>query len=497
MVKPFELADFLADEIGKYSKFSKVERVMPGFINIYFSKDFFKEIISEINDSKNYGKINKNYKPKTINFEFISANPTGELHVGHIRQGVIGDVSCRILEYLGNDVTRGYYLNDLGVQIENLAKSVYYYYLIENKIKPTEEIADYNTPEIKEFAKELFKRHGNKFCNEKISKEKAIIRFKDLSLNHFNELIKLRVKQLGIKEFDEWYSEKEIYSGDTAKNVLKSFADNKFSYKQDGALWLKTIDFGDEKDRVLIKKDGNQTYFLPDITNHYLKFASDKKYDLVIDLFGADHHGYEKRMFSAINKMGFDESKFRIDFIQMVMITDDGKVVKMSKRAGTSVRAVDMIQQLGKDLIRFYITDRSREQHLELDMKSIESESFDNPYYYMQYSSARANKLLNDANKISSKVSLDDVYDSEFSRKLLINMYTINNVLISASEKNEPYILNNYLREISSDFHKFYSNYKVIEDGKVYDERVKIVSAYLKIFNLSTNLLGITPMKKM
>lgn len=493
---PFDISQELEVLFIKNKLFKNVEAVQPGFINFYLSDIFFNDFLTYVVESKSkYGSDNKEYKKQVINYEFISANPTGELHVGHIRNGVIGDTTCRILEFLGNDVTRGYYMNDLGVQIYNLGKSTYYHYLKFLKYKNNIEIADYNTPEIIEFAKEIALKDKDKYIPSNMEQVKAIEKFKKMSLNHFSKIIKTRIKQLGIKPFDEWYSEKAIFNSDTASITLNHFKKTNASYQKDGATWLKTTKYGDEKDRVMVKSDGEQTYFLPDITNHYLKFKDKRKYDLVIDLFGGDHHGYEKRMIAAIDQLGFDANKFRIDFIQMVLVKDGDEVVKMSKRKGTSVRAIDLIDSIGKDLIRFFITDRSREQQLEINLEQIREKSFDNPYYNMQYSYARAYQVLQKTKK--TQVINENIEYNNLIRKIIIQIFSLNKVLISASKKDEPFILNNYLRELASDFNKIYSNNKFIKNNTININHLNLVKSFIQVYEISSKLLSIDPIKKM
>ena len=495
---PLAIAEKIKENFKKNKYFQKLEVVKPGFVNFYLSNEFFQELTKEILKSKKFFKNNNLEKKEKINFEFISANPTGELHIGHVRNGLIGDITCNVLEYLENKVTRTYYLNDLGNQIEILANSVYFYYLKNFGIK-SKVSAEYNTKEVISYANFLFEKYGESLYSEKDNK-KNILKIKDLTLSYFKKRLEQIINELGIQKFDIWYSEKEIFNSNYQEKVLEIFKKNNFSFEDEGALWLKTSLFGDEKDRVLIKADKIQTYFLPDITNHYLKFIDKNKYDKVIDLFGSDHHGYQKRMEAAIDFLGFDHKKFIIYFIQMVMLKDGSNKIKMSKRMGTSILAKDILDILGKDILRFYMTDRSREQKLELDLKKIQDESLENPYYNSQYSYARANQIINKVKKLDDLkkiINNKEFFASQDVRKIFLNFLFLNDSLNTSAKKCEPYILHNILKNSASLFNKIYSKHKIIVDNKINIDQYNFVKAYYLFFELLCYLLGISPLKKM
>jgi len=354
--KPFEIAD---DIISKFSipEVKKVEKAGPGFINFFLNTEQVTSIIQTIVDAgANYGQVNVGKNEKTM-LEYVSANPTGALHLGHARGAAIGDCLARILKKCGYDVTREYYVNDAGNQVNNLGRSLKGRYLEQLGLPFSIPEDGYHGPDIIEFAKSLVKEGGDSY------KDKDEEFFSEVGIKLALENIKKDLKDFRV-EFDVFTSEKAIRKAGKVEQVIELLKDN--CYKQDGALFLNTTKDGDDKDRVIIKKDGSYTYLLPDIAYHKNKF--DRGYEKLIDLFGADHHGYIARMKSSLKSLGYNPDKLDIELVQMVRLFKDGQEYKMSKRTGNAISLKELCEECGVDAVRFFFVSRASSQHLDFNI---------------------------------------------------------------------------------------------------------------------------------
>ncbi len=494
---PMEIAANLKNLIEKKMPdfFDKVEVVKPGFINLFLSKNIL------IKNFKTF--LNPNFKLDfsyldtfNIDYEFVSANPTGHLHIGHARNAIIGDVTTKILELVGNKIYREYYVNDYGNQINDLGMAVRYYYDLLLNNAPQVNDPPYKGIEIQTYAQMFYDKYKNKYEEHN---ENSFNFIKESALEHFLKEIRLLLEKLNLKPFDEYVSERKLYSDKLVEKYLKELETSGKTYQKDGAIWLATTEFGDDKDRVLVKEDGNTTYLVADIANHVEKLK--KGNDKLIDLWGKDHHGYETRVKASLSFLGYDDV-LEIDYIDMVQVSDNGNKVKMSKRAGTSLRIVDLLEQMPVDILRFSLLSKSKDQNLEIDISQVKDNNVSNPFYYIQYANARSHQLMTKYSEIfgtyQPQESFNFIGDHPKEKELMAKMLEWEEIIVMTLNDREPSILVNYLKTLANAFHAFYNNCPVIlKDQKQSSERAALVYAFQNLMAKNFELLGIKPMKKM
>ncbi len=475
--------------------FEKIEIAKPGFINLFLSK---KTLITNFKTFlKPDFKLDFSYlKTFNIDYEFVSANPTGHLHIGHARNAIIGDVTTRILEMVGHKVYREYYVNDYGNQINDLGMAVRYYYDLLLNNQPQIEEPPYKGPEIQAYAQDFYNQYKDQY---KTHNEASFNFIKEGALKHFLADIRILLDRLNLKPFDEFVSERDLYNNKLVEKYLKELQVSGKTYQKDGATWLATNEYGDDKDRVLVKEDGNTTYLVADIVNHVEKLK--KGNDKLIDLWGKDHHGYETRVKASLAFLGYDDV-LEIDFIDMVQVSDNGNKVKMSKRAGTSLRIVDLLEQMPVDILRFSLLSKSKDQNLEIDISQVKDNNVSNPFYYLQYANARSHQLMNKYNetftKYEPKATFTFIGDHPKEKELMAKMVEWEEIIIMTLNDREPSILVNYLKTLANAFHSFYNGCPVIlEDQTQSRERASLVYAFQNLMAKNFELLGIKPMKKM
>lgn len=478
--------------------FKKITVTKPGFINFFLSKQILLSVSLKF--------IDENFKPKFLsieqekyNYEFVSANPTGDLHIGHLRNAVVGDITINLLTYVGHKVTREYWINDYGNQIVMMAQSVLFYLAKELNLSISlkKEDIGYNGEEIKDFAKYLASDKAELFKNK--SEEEIILFIQELGVKYYLEKIKQLLKDINVKNFYYWTSEREMYESGKVKKAIEKLENVGALYKKDNAIWLKSKQYGDDKDRVIIKNDGSFTYMTADIANHIQKF--ERGFERLINLWGADHHGYEKRIHASLEHLGYDASRLKVDFINMVQIIEKGKKTKMSKRAGTSLRIIEILKLIDADPLRYFIVSKSKEQNIILDISKIKEESSNNPFYYVQYANARANQIIenyrqkyNTPNLITTFINLGD---NNKERKLLLKIIEFEDIILNAVEKKEPYVLITYQKELAQIFNSFYNDVKVVVDDKnIAEERIQLVLIVKMVFQRLFAILGIEPINK-
>ena len=494
---PREIAEDLTNELKKQriSDFSKI-KAENGFINFYLSPECLCHQLKEILKQKNnYGKsIFRLTHGKRINVEFISANPTGPLTIGNGRGGFYGDVLANVLETQGYEVAREYYINDRGEQVRNLGLSI--------KMAQGEKMLDtteylYRGEYIKDLATEI---------DKKLNAEEAGQEAVKLILK---EYIKPIVKKLNIK-YDVWFSEASLYKNGAYKKVMENLMRGNFIYEKDGATWMKTSELGDSEDRVLIKSDGGETYFLSDILYHYDKFKV-RKFDKVIDIWGADHHGYAPRLKAAVAALGVSEESLDIIITQLVRLTSGGKEVKVSKRAGTFITLEKLIDEVGLDAARFFFLMYSPNTHMNFDMALAKEGSQKNPVYYAQYAHARLSSILGKARKANYKLQIINYKQSSKSQFLNIKLLKTKadlslirklvefpEVLSDIVKNYEVHRLPRYALELAREFHNFYEKERVItEDRKLTSARLTLIMAAKIILANTLNLMGIDNPDKM
>lgn len=459
---PREIANQIVENLDTTkANVKKVEIAGPGFINFYLDQQYLTDIIkTALTKGEAFGKSEAR-KNESIIVEYVSANPTGDLHIGHARNAAVGDTLSNILNAAGYDVTREYYINDAGKQIENLAHSIearYHQALGLDAELPED---GYYGKDIISIGKDLAEKHPE---IKDQPKNERIKTFRKLGLDY--EMVKLKQDLADFNiHFDNWFSETSLYETNKISVVLDKMTALGFTYEQDGATWLKTTEFGDDKDRVLIKQDGTYTYFLPDIAYHYDKV--DRGYDKLINLFGADHHGYINRLKASLETFGVDSKRLEIQIMQMVRLLQDGVEVKMSKRTGNAITLRDIMDEVGNDAARYFLTMRSPDTHFDFDMELAKKKSQDNPVYYAQYAHARISSIIRQAEEkgitIDQNVDLSSI-SHEKSYDLLKKIAEFEPMIIGAAESRSPHRITNYIQDLAAQFHKFYNAEKVLTD---------------------------------
>lgn len=481
----------------KKASVEKVEIAGPGFINFFMNNAYLTDLIPTIlREKEAYGSCNVG-GGKKIQVEFVSANPTGSLHLGHARGAAVGDSLCNILEKAGYDVSREYYINDAGNQINNLAKSLEarYYEALGLESEMPED--GYFGADIIEFGKKLASEH-NKALLEK-SEEERFAFFRSYGLKHELDKIKHDLEKFRVS-FDVWFSETSLYETGKVEKALEELAKRNETYEKDGALWFNSTKYGDDKDRVLVKGDGSYTYLTPDISYHLDKF--NRGFKELINIWGADHHGYIPRMKAAMEALGYTPEQLNVIIIQMVSLFQAGEKVKMSKRTGKAVTLQELMEEVGVDAMRYYFAMRSPDTHLDFDMDLAVSKSNENPVYYVQYAHARVCSMLRQGEALgfSYDKELDFTHvNSEKEMDLLKKMGDFEKVVAEAAEKRSPHRIVNYVHELAATLHSFYNAEKVInEDNKAKSEaRLALMRAVQITLQNACRLIGVSTPEKM
>ncbi|MEE1107619.1 arginine--tRNA ligase [Macrococcoides canis] len=492
---PREIAQAIVDNIDvQKADVSKIDIAGPGFINFYMDNGYLTEIITEALTKKaDFGKSAP--KNERVLVEYVSANPTGSLHIGHARNAAVGDTLCNVLSAAGYDVLREYYINDAGKQIENLAYSIearFLQALGEEKELPAD---GYHGKDIIEIGKDLAAKHPD---YKDSSVEERIKAFRKLGLDYEMDKLKKDLTEFNV-HFDNWFSETSLYENKEIDKALEQMKQHGYIFEEEGATWLRTTEFGDDKDRVLIKKDGTYTYFLPDIAYHYDKI--ERGYDTLINLFGADHHGYINRLKASLETFGVDSKRLEIQVMQMVRLLQDGQEVKMSKRTGNAITLRDIMDEVGIDAARYFLTMRSPDSHFDFDMELAKSESSDNPVYYAQYAHARICSMLRQAKEADITPSTDVNYaliTNEKAFELLKRVADFESVIEQAAEHRAPHRITNYIQDLAAHFHKFYNAEKVLTDDiEKSRAHVALIEAVRITLQNALTLVGVSSPEKM
>ncbi|MCY1049109.1 arginine--tRNA ligase [Mammaliicoccus sciuri] len=459
---PREIANQIVENLDtNKANVKKVDIAGPGFINFYLDQQYLTEIIkTALTKGETFGQTEER-KNESIIVEYVSANPTGDLHIGHARNAAVGDTLSNVLSSAGYDVTREYYINDAGKQIENLAHSIEARYNQALGLDAELPEDGYYGKDIIAIGKDLAEKHPE-IKDE--AEEERIKTFRKLGLDYEMEKLKQDLADFNI-HFDNWFSETSLYETNKISAVLDKMTELGYTYEQDGATWLKTTEFGDDKDRVLIKQDGTYTYFLPDIAYHYDKV--ERGFDKLINLFGADHHGYINRLKASLETFGVDSKRLEIQIMQMVRLLQDGVEVKMSKRTGNAITLRDIMDEVGIDAARYFLTMRSPDTHFDFDMELAKKESQDNPVYYAQYAHARISSIIRQAEEkgitIDQNVDLS-LITHEKAFDLLKKIAEFEPTIVSSAESRSPHRITNYIQDLAAQFHKFYNAEKVLTD---------------------------------
>ena len=479
---PRDVAQLIIDNLD-LNDIEKIEIAGPGFINFFMKNDSLQACVGKIlNEGENFGRSEK--KNIKVNVEFVSANPTGLLHVGTARGAAIGDSICRILDFAGYDVTREYYINDAGSQITNLALSIQARYKelfgLEASI-PEDGYAGYDIIEI---AKQIKDEIGD----QALKMEDPIPFFEERGMKiELDRIIKdldtFRV------HFDVFSSEKAIRANNAIEKELEFL--KKYVYEEDSALFLKTTAFLDDKDRVIRKSNGDYTYFMPDICYHVNKMS--RGYDFIIDVLGADHHGYINRMKSALMMHGYKEDALHVELIQMVRFLKDGQEFKASKRKGDAITLRDVCEEVGVDAMRYFFAMRAASGHLDFDMDLAKEQSSNNPVYYAQYAHARLCSILEQGKDISLDES-GKLLSQPSEMALLKHLVDFSKVVNDAAKEKAPYKIANYIHALAEMVHVFYNECRVIdrENLELSGSRLALVKASQIVIKNALALLGVS-----
>lgn len=493
---PREIASLLVENIDLDSGLiSKVDIAGPGFINMFVNKTSMTSIIGEVLQEKDaYGRSTYGNKVK-YDVEFVSANPTGDLHLGHAKGAAVGDSICRILDAAGYDVTREYYINDAGNQINNLAASLFARYKQAFGIECELPKDGYHGKDIIGIAAKVKEEYGDEFLNKDYEEVRQT--FRDIGVKFELQKIKDILAEYRV-HFDVWSSETKLYENDMIRPTLEKLKEKGYTYEQDGALWLRSTDFGDDKDRVLIKGDGSYTYLTPDIAYHLSKF--NRGYDFLVDLLGADHHGYIARMKAAMQALGYNANQLEIDIMQMVRMVQNGEEVKMSKRTGNAVTIKDLIEDIGVDAARYFFVCKAASSRFDFDLDLATSKSNDNPVFYAQYAHARMCSILAQAKKLD--IELTDHFElikEDKEIELVKHINEFRNVIIDSATSRAPHKIANYIQKLAQLFHSFYGECKVldVENKELSAQRLALVEATRITLKNALNLIGVSAPEKM
>lgn len=487
---PLDLAN---DIIGHFQLdgVDHIEAVKPGFLNFFLKQDELGSIIRTIvSDPEHYGdlSIGKGIK---VNIEYVSANPTGTLHLGHARGAALGDCLSRLYKKAGYDVTREYYVNDAGVQMDHLAESLMVRYLEEFGVdKPMPEDG-YHGPEIIALAKELKENVGDSYL---ANPEEHLEDFKKFGGKKLLDAIKKDLHDFRVDQ-DVYTSEKAIRQRGDVEMVLEEL--KPFCYEEEGALWLDTKKDGDDKNRVLVKSDGNYTYLLPDIAYHNDKF--NRGFQLLIDMFGADHHGYITRLKSSQKDLGHDPEALHVCLVQMVRLFKNGEEFKMSKRTGNAISMKELVEEVGVDAVRYFFVSRSGTSHLDFDIDLAKTLGSENPVYYAQYTHARLCGIMKNAKDFYPVDYSSSLLISESEKNLLILLKGYSDVIKAATMENEPYKVTNYIHTLAQSINEFYTKCRVIDpnNAELTKQRLGLVEACRDVLASALHLIAVDAPERM
>ncbi|MDC0167133.1 arginine--tRNA ligase [Candidatus Pelagibacter sp.] len=500
---PIELAEQLAPIIKDKDKLIETVTIAkPGFINIKFKKSFWANFTKEISDNSEIFGINQKEKKNNYLVEFVSANPTGPLHVGHCRGAILGDVISNILTFNNHKVTKEYYVNDYGNQIINFTKSVYFRIreITHKETFPSDNDDLYPGDYLIDFAKNISSNSNLNFDNYDEISEKLT----ELSIEQALLLIKNNLNSLGINH-DNFVSEKKIVLDKEVENVVQFLEKNKFVYKgkirapegEDNNNWVereqllfKSTDFGDDKDRALQKSDGSWTYFASDVAYH--KNKVDRKFDYLINILGADHAGYIKRISSSVEALSGEKDKLICKISQLVKLIKDNKPFKMSKRKGDYITVDDLIEEVGKDATRFIMLNRSSDAELDFDFDAVKEKSKDNPLYYVQYCYARISSVFRHINKDLNKKIETNNFNFEYSEdeiKILKKLSEWPKCIDISSTKLEPHRIPVYLYELASEFHSYWNLGKQQPEKRFINEQKEVPLDKLVFLKVISNVI--------
>lgn len=492
---PRKIAEAICDKIilnGSY--FEKCEVAGAGFINFFFSSQWFSEVINAIiSDGDKYGETNFGEGKKVL-VEFVSANPTGPMHIGNARGGAIGDCLAAVLDKAGFKTSREFYVNDAGNQIEKFKTSLEVRYL--QIFKPETEMPEdaYLGEDIVVHAKNFADVYGDKYVNADPEERRQALCDFALPVNIQtleNDLGKYRIT------YDKWFRESTLHNDGSVSGIIEKLKESGYTYEQEGALWFKSSELGDEKDRVLVRANGIPTYFVPDIAYHYNKLVT-RGYDIAIDVLGADHHGYIPRMKAALSALGVDADKLDIVIMQMVNLVRNGEKYKLSKRSGKAITLSTLLDEIPIDAARFFFNLREPDSHFDFDLDLAVSQTSQNPVYYVQYAHARICSVLRKMEQEGIKIAAPSYDNLEKltmpeEREIIKYMATLPNVINESAKNYDPARITRYVIDLATMYHKFYTNCRIMgEEDSVMQARLSLSLAVKQVIKNILDMLKIT-----
>ena len=496
---PREIAKILLEGIeDRDGVLERVEIAGPGFLNFFVREAGLTALLEAVErQGDRYGSADLG-KGRRVQVEFVSANPTGPLHIGHARGAVVGDVVANILAAVGYQVFREYYINDAGNQMNNLGKSVLLRY--RELLGETAEFPEgcYRGDYVRDLASELLTRDGERHLAQDAAKVAPL--FTDYAAGAILEGIKEDLRSFGVV-FDRYFSERELYRDEGVEKQLRDLEEKGFIYREGGALWFRTTAFGDEKDRVVVRQNGEPTYFAADIAYHRNKFL--RGFETVIDIWGADHHGYIPRISAAVQALGHEKEALKVILVQLVNLLRDGKPAAMSTRSGEFVTLREVIDEVGRDAARYNFLMRRSDSHLDFDLELAKRQSNENPVYYVQYAHARICSILRMAAERGIAAPAAGEADASLLRlpeetELIKAITRFPEVVEGAARTLEPHRLTFYLNDLAALFHSYYNRNKVIsEDGALTGARLFLVRSVLTVLKNTLNMLGVSTPEKM
>ena len=496
---PREIAGVLLQRIEDTEGFlEKIEIAGPGFMNFFIREGVLNRFLVDVErEGERYGSSDLG-KGGRVQVEFVSANPTGPLHIGHARGAVVGDVMANILAAAGYRVFREYYINDTGNQMNNLGQSVFLRY--RELLGEAAEFPEgcYRGDYIRDLAAELLKRDGKRYLD--MDAEEVIRLFTDYAGSAILGGIKEDLRAFGVV-FDLYFSERELYREDGVGMLLQALQDKGFIYREGDALWFRTTAFGDEKDRVVIRQNGAPTYFAADIAYHRNKFL--RGFETVIDIWGADHHGYIPRMSAAVQALGYEKEALKVILVQLVNLLREGKPVAMSTRSGEFVTLREVVDEVGKDAARYNFLMRRSDSHLDFDLELAKRQSNENPVYYVQYAHARICSIIRMAAERGIEMPAFGQADPGLLKlpeeiNLIKAITRFPEVVEGAALTLEPHRLTFYLNDLAAGFHSYYNKNKVIsDDGVLTAARLFLVKSVLTVLKNALKMLGVSAPEKM
>ena len=495
---PRKIAEDIVNAIEDKAFFEKIEIAGPGFVNFTFSKEYLYSGLKDLLKLQgDFLRCNIG-QGKRIQIEFVSANPTGPLHLGHGKGAATGAALSNLLHAAGYEVVREYYINDAGKQVKLLGLSVFARYQQLHDVEYPFPEDGYKGAYIEDIAREIMKEKRKKYIQSGF--EEVSDFFIDYSYKKILSGIKDDLKAFGV-DFDIWQSERELFDSGKVENAIDDLKGKGHIYEKDGAVWFRATAFGDEKDRVIIKQDGEYTYFTSDIAYHKKKI--DQEYDEIIDIWGADHHGYIPRVQAVIEALGYPKEKLKVILVQMVNLLRGGKPVQMSKRAGEFITLKDVIDEVGADTTKFIFLTRRPDSHLDFDLEVAKTQSSENPVFYVQYANARINSIYKHAREKGIDTGMFSDADLSFLsapeelrvvKKLLL--YPM--IFEGAAKAHEPHRITFYLQELSGMFHPYYNKCRiVVEDDSLTGARLALCEAVRIVLKEGLQVLGISAPDKM